>query len=385
MKIRKAVGLVLTLVILMLSVCGCTQQQVQLPSETLDNPFTAPEQTEPVLSTQTQSPQPTEDTHPQATEPNYDFPQLETPQGVSIGLGGEKLIDDVGAYRVYSGGEMALTYSITASGFTTTGIGVLLFVDGQPQPYKTADDDTYRYLHVFYPPNEMQQKYDVTFVPVTGEAGDMLELSIININFPSYTALYGNYGFAYTDGAVEVSTRLYYESTPDRLELPRGEDRVLSVNVSHVDLTAAEIQGWSGDDLLKRIEANIYINGETEHKTIKYYGVDPDEPLKILVEMLGCHYAEYSLVLFVDNEPVYLDNGEILNISTNSGQKVVVEVELDISDSDGEVVVYGLLVPRNYFSIGFTNYCSLQSLGTSYIYSAETFAEFYLENYKGGE
>ena len=55
---------------------------------------------------------------------------------ISHGPIGKKLTDEVGAYRLYEGGEMHLAYDISAQGLQDHGIGILLFVDGYPSHTK---------------------------------------------------------------------------------------------------------------------------------------------------------------------------------------------------------------------------------------------------------
>ena len=52
----------------------------------------------------------------------------------------------------YTGGEMTLPIFLESSGrVQTVGIGILLFLDGKPQPYRLEGESEYTYLHIFYP------------------------------------------------------------------------------------------------------------------------------------------------------------------------------------------------------------------------------------------
>ena len=71
---------------------------------------------------------------------------------LSAGLHDDCPSDDYGPYITYTGGEMSMGYEIGSSGkIRESGIGILLFLDGQPQPYRLEGESTYTYLHTFYP------------------------------------------------------------------------------------------------------------------------------------------------------------------------------------------------------------------------------------------
>ena len=70
---------------------------------------------------------------------------------LSAGLHDDCPSDDHGPYITYTGGEMSMGYEIGSSGkVRESGIGILLFLDGQPQPYRLEGESTYTYLHTFY-------------------------------------------------------------------------------------------------------------------------------------------------------------------------------------------------------------------------------------------
>ena len=254
--------------------------------------------------------------------------------------------DEKGSFLVYDGGDLKVTYTINASGlFDEEGVGILIFVDGQPQPYKTSSNDEYRYLHVFYPTDNVEMTEDFYFIPVTGEAGDTLEIWFANINYPYYSLTNGMRGFAYTSGSVRVGTRLVMNSSAQDTISVDVQDRVNAVSVTHVDLTSAETSEWTSAQWQERYEYRMYVNGS---QSIYIYNTKEEDPVKLRFEVWGNPYVHYGLVFFIDNEPVSISEEDRIYFGVNSGQKTVVEVELDMSGFDGECVVYAALVPRNW-------------------------------------
>ena len=90
---------------------------------------------------------------------------------VIIGAAGDSQKDEKGTFYTYNGGEMVLPFRVEGSGsIVCSGIGILLFVDGLPQPYKTEGTD-YGFLHTFFPPDNEAYTVDLVFTPVTGKPG----------------------------------------------------------------------------------------------------------------------------------------------------------------------------------------------------------------------
>ena len=105
---------------------------------------------------------------------------------MSFGLADEPLRDETSFYREYAGGELTLPVLLDCTGYIQqVGVGLLLFLDGQVQPYRAAGSDTYEYLHIFYP-SDTEKVFPVTFVPVTGAQGDSPDLYMVGMLAPDY-------------------------------------------------------------------------------------------------------------------------------------------------------------------------------------------------------
>ena len=275
------------------------------------------------------------------TEPSFN---------IGMALATEFQQDQKGSYLVYEGGEMNVSFEIKTSGnIAQKGIGVLLFIDGQPQPYKTDENPEYAYLQIFYPTTG-QNIYNFSFIPVTGTQGDDLEIYTASVLYPTYSKTEGYVGMVYTSGSVILGFRLKYEQAPPADSYPEKQPWLSETTVSFIDTTASEIRGWSDDDLRERIAYNFYINETDDMNKREVYDVSADEYVSVRYEIWGSPYVNYGLVFFVDNVPVRGTDVENLMIEVKNGQKTVVEAKLDLKQFDGESVVYAILVPRNYRS-----------------------------------
>lgn len=339
-------SILLLLILLCFAIAGCAAAPAGAtrPSGAETMPTVADLFTQPVESTEPE---------PASTVPAGEI----VLGGISHGFRGEPSQDDAGLYYRYEGGEMRFPYSIDASGgLTQAGIGILLFVDGQPQPYKTAEDEDYRYLHTFYSKKNFITE-EFIFTPVTGQAGDMLEIYAVNINYPDWSPSKEAFGFAHTMGMIWAGMRLQYQASPAPAVLPETAARLLACEKRYVDLTEDEIRGWSSQDLQQEVAWKFLVNGHGDAGTAAITGITPEDPLELYFEILGSPYAQFGLVVYLNNEPVFLDGENALYLDIQSGKKTVVEAQVDMAGFDGEGVVYAILVPRNF--------CSESLLGTS--------------------
>lgn len=345
--IRKRNWLLIIILCVIFSACAMQQQEEEHtettdPSQqTVDNIFAQPDDTEPAST-----------------------PINELYLGsISHGPIGEKLIDEVGAYRLYEGGEMHIAYDISAQGLQDYGIGILLFVDGYPQPYKTTTNDTYAYMHTFDLNIRGYVKDELIFAPVVGEAGDTLEIYTLNINYPEYFAGESDFGFAHTSGSVAAGTRLMYQETPGIASFPDASVCASEFTKEYIDLTSKEISGWSDEKLQSEVKWKFCLNRE-EGGTI---GIRYSEQLEIYFEIWGNSDIEFGLVLYLNNEPVLIDGIAMVEIDIENGKKTVVNLNIPTEGMDENSVFYAVLVQRNYRTTDAGTSCYIQTTSTFYI------------------
>ena len=328
----KKVWIFLILVALLLTACAPEKgprETTQIP--TVENVFTQPSTTAPDSPTET-------------TEP------VGLGGGLSFGFETQER-DSQGAYLTYTGGELVVPCSIDTSGnIGSKGIGVLLFVDGLPQPYKAEGKD-YAYLHTFQFDQPGSRVIDLSFTPVTGEAGDELEIYGVSVVAPNYSYTEdGPLSFTYTNASPVIGCRLKYRETPPAEVFPKASPRLSQPEIRKEPLSYSEVGTWTEQDLLESIETHLYANGVTDTRTPCVFGIKESQPIQLRYEIFGSPYVRYHLVFFVDNQPVASQDGTPIFVDVENGQKTVVEAQLDMTGFDTESVLYAVLVPQNYFS-----------------------------------
>ena len=337
--------LILCLILaLSLAACGPAPSD---PTETVANPFTQETTTGPT------DPPATADATNAAANTKAPLPKND---GYSFGGTGQ-IMDDVSAHYDYTGGELQLGFQFRNLNFDYSkhGVGPLLFLDGIPQPYKTDEEPWYSYLHIYYPvPHSMNDEdaniMNISFIPVTGQAGDALELYITPVSDPNgkllNEELIGNF-YLQLDAKDNCARVIFYE-TPPELELPEVPDQVLSHSVTYAD--EPRLQSWSTLDLQLNHEISYTINGQERPANNSYiwYGFD-QEPVTLNFQIYGNSYVKYTLVCYKNYQPISIDPEDILYVDVKDGQRTEVEVQIDMSDFDGSTPVpfMVVLVPRN--------------------------------------
>lgn len=348
---KQCIALLLVIVLMSAAMMGCETENSEITATTIPDIFALP---------------------PKPTAPARKPPVDSRPGtgGVSHGFGSDLPHNERGRYLVYEGGELRVPYQLKATGDCARfDIGLFLFLDGKPQPYKTAESDFYSYMHTFQ--GTVNSTVELIFTPVTGEAGDTLELYGLFLLNPGYYPGDAAGPFQ-TMGSSTASTQLILEVTPDALELPDLPQRAVTHNVRYEDLTASEIAGWSAEDLETGWNYILKINGSDSG--VYCYHISNDTPLNLHFEIWGNPYTEYGIVFFVDHTPVAVEPDQVAFVSTPNGKKAVVEAEIDMSGFDGEAVVFAAVVTRNHYShpdaIPYTEFSK-----TCYLTSAASFEE----------
>lgn len=346
------------LVIILLGFCtGCNDQAnepgLEATVETVGNLFDVEPSTE-TISRQESLPQPQENQ-------SYN----------SIGITNEVQQDDLGAYLVYEGNEMHLGLRLRITDLPNQNIGIHLYVDGQPQPYYTAGNEVVQYMHIFPSQNGKEFTLDLIFTPVVGQAGDMLEIGFAIIAYPEYFIDETWTGITMIDWCgMGLTVRTKYMADPPAAELPVVNDHVLQLTQQYIDLTASEAEMFSSGEYQKEVEYEIHVNNQKSFGNI--FSVTNEDKLEIEFELKGSSVADFGLVLYLDHQPVSVNEEDMVFVRTQNGKKVTVKAQIDLSSFACEGVFYAVIVPRNYRTDQLGGSCLLTILGPYYLSDAES-------------
>lgn len=135
----------------------------------------------------------------------------------------EYRLDEMGHYVPYEGGEMHLPYSFVYSGnkLSEYGLAIMLFLDGQLQPFRIGESDSLQNVHILYPEETNGSKtvtIDLIFIPISGNSGDTLDLTIISRQYPDWKWDQNEVGS--NENISQISTRLKLFYTPPESTRP---------------------------------------------------------------------------------------------------------------------------------------------------------------------
>lgn len=345
----------ISLLLSMLLLCGCQAQEEQQPS--IDLSAIRPE---PTALTEA----------PTAPVSSFSWDDWYNGclgfKGVSLELSQEE--------PVYTGGELCLNVTCGASRveidefwyhvntIKKVEVGILLFLDGQLQPYRTAAVSEYRYMQTCTPTPLEDLSLELYLTPVTGKAGDCLELQVVCLVWPDYFVDDGPAWYQHTAYMVGDTALIQFQADPAPAELPPVQDRVVSVSIQQEELRQTGLK-----DTFEQHSTLFYTRDGGQ-----LYGITaPTEPVLLRYESTGNLTGRYALVVFVDNQPVSVSQEDLVFFQNEAGKRTVVRLELDLSDFDGESVVYMIAVPRNCLSGGLPAW--QDSIEPYYLSGAESF------------
>lgn len=367
--------ILLLVLCLMLTSTGCGSQQPESAPPTVADLF---DNTATIPSEDTFSTQAMEETVP---APSFASISSITEFGLP-----EYQLDEVGHYVSYEGGEMRLPYSFTYSGskLSEYGVAIMLFLDGQLQPFRTSENDTLQNVHILYPEESIGSKtvtLDLVFTPVAGNSGDTLDLTILSRQYPGWKWDHDSAGIM--EDTSSITTRLKLSQTPRESVRLETTDLLLDWCCEYTDASHSEYKAWEGNSMAK-LSSCMRINGDGYTKDDSLFGnqyqfsVTPDVPMELTMELLNTSGVEYGIVVFVDNQPISVEPDDLIFIDAASGQKAKLTVRIDMSTFKEYSRVYAVVVPRNYLAtFGYTSeeVFDVTTTDQVYLFSAHSWAE----------
>ena len=278
--------------------------------------------------------------------------------------------EKLGTYYVYEGGEMCLTLEIDAEGSNALlDVGVIIHLNGIPQPYRLEGETEYRYFHAFPYEGEvrdgepyMEKEIKIYFVPVDGQSGDTLTLSMLAIRNSEY---HEKQPYLVTDclfGVLSMERLVRFDETPPVFEYQKPSVRLSNLTTSYVDCTQEEIGSWTAYELQGKREMYLYVNDlpvswDDPDFDGNIYGITRDEPIRLRFEVWGSPHFTYGLTFYINHEPVIAEGMEMIPVEIHNGQKTVIEADLNLPDFDGDSIIYAGLIPQNSWMSEIENQC----------------------------
>lgn len=221
--------------------------------------------------------------------------------------------------RVYTGSPLHVTCRLSASHDTWgDGIGLLLLLDGRPQPYRTGDSDALRYMHTFQPLMGGGPDVELTFDPVAGHEGQTLDLVAVAVKNPDRHTSDPTVPFDHTGGALAALCQVEFEAEPGETTVPGGNRLGCEAEITMEDTPG---------------------NGYSFRFTP---GARQEGKQKFQAQLTGPAGAEMWVAVYFNNQPV-----SCLPFTGMENQRTVVDMVMDLRDFQGDGMVYAVFYGRN--------------------------------------
>lgn len=254
----------------------------------------------------------------------------------------------------YNGGELKIDYSVRASG-KAKNVGFLVFVDGQPQPYKfNSSDAPYEYMHIFdLAEDDKDTPFAFVFTPVTGKKGDTLQVSIASVYNPAFipdmkkTASYGGY-----QTTLEAGRPLVFNRDADPLDvssIPRQEVlshvRLSTEPVTQELLEKHSIMGQVDMEALdKNVYSDLYIEGDVRQD---HFQVERSGTLHVAFKLFGHPGMRYRNTFYLNHKALAGKDGISFETALTKGDVTVIDAELELEKLEDFNTFYVVSVPLN--------------------------------------
>ncbi len=249
----------------------------------------------------------------------------------------------------YSGGEIQIPVTLTVESYEYSGVGLIAFLDGIPQPFHLNEGEDDQYINVLYLPDG-NHDYTVSFLPVTGTVGQWSELWIGFVLNPELVI--PNLDFVWYERRacdMFIFIHINFLTEPEYPTVPSIESRQISQTVSYEPVSYAESIVLPEDQRDLQNCAYYSVDGQrviTTGTTDRRYSASAENPVTVQLKVYGLPDINYRLVFYYDNLPITLDPMEIIDYQ--DGEKAIVETTVDLTGFDGYARLSAYLVPLNY-------------------------------------
>lgn len=252
----------------------------------------------------------------------------------------------------YNGDEMEIDYTITFQG-QVPYFGFLVFIDGEPQPYKVdTTKSSYEYIHEFKLVNNEEKNIKFIFTPVTGKKGDLLEISIVSIFYPSFlpdminTTSYGNY-----HQVLPSQYMIMFNQDAGKLDLSDSMETtyITDFKQSKERITPELLLKHNADEssVDTMVYSEFYINN-VEMGIVNSVKLDTKDLLHITYKMFGHPNAKYKNIMYINQMPVTV-NGKVFDTYLKKGEVSLLDLDIDISKLNDINSLYIISIPTNMY------------------------------------
>lgn len=267
---------------------------------------------------------------------------LFTQSSGAIGFG---FLDQEADEYAYNGKDVVIRYYMENLGEANEDIaetGLLLFVDGESQPYKinlNGKESTTETMQKFKLQPGERLEFEIIFTPVSGKKGDkvgIIPAVIWSPNFMPENGEIARFGNCYR---LNTNIPLTINMEQDGL----NETKNSSTGYNIVDIPQSvlnQYEGVEGMDTYDILDSSVGF--EIELPDDKNKLLIKDDKLEVTLNLYGGKQVTDKITLFIDNQPVRIDEGDFVEVKTQKGKMCQIKATIDASSINKNSVLYGV-------------------------------------------
>ncbi len=293
----------------------------------------------------------------QSAEPSAENPfNYEGPPDVLGSMGhGIDLPDGGESVVTYDGGELKLPYYVTGSG-SGKNIGLLVYMNGVPQPYRIDGEGEYAYMHIFDLQNDDEKyRFDLSFVPAAGSAGETVRATIASIYYPQFKPdMVNSSGYGFYQGAASAGYDIIFKADPPEDGAYVSADVLLeNVAVSNELMTEEFIERnlesggltSGGQSPLDRLDTEVLTfisyDGEKVYDNLDMTGRDT---VRVAFELCGVPGTTLQVSFYANHAPLGDGTADCWEITLEKGKVARVEADVRVSELGDITTFYAAAV-----------------------------------------
>lgn len=276
---------------------------------------------------------------------------------------------DADSNMVYDGSEIEFEYFIDNTG-ASMSVGMLMFVNGIPQPYSVEGEEGQTYMHIQESPSKQKITVKASFTPITGNKGDTLGVRFLSILNPQIRPEKLEYIYGHTNAMMTFFPR-YIEMEEDSgysaVEYPRFS---APRQMTEKELEQAIYVDARGNEVNKLRQFNFFAQ-RVSNEDLPYLDVI-EQSLTVDVQGFGGPAGEYVLIPYINQVPVL--NEDFPCVLTVEDEKDISsrEVTIDLSELDAET--YQIETFNTFYMIAVPvdgNFQFDPAISKSYVFEGE--------------
>jgi hypothetical protein len=275
---------------------------------------------------------------------------IDNSQGTDIGsfyIGPQ----EIGEAYIYSGEEVHIPFRLEGLSENPADFGLLLFVDGYPQPYKILNEQEEitgeATMHKFILMKEDVQLFDIVFTPTAGQAGETVGVvysAIFNPDFIPESEERPNYGLYHSITAT-MPQELYFET-----DVIEDDEKAFTEFIEEdiPDDISMKYAGYGTDSSWLDSTPKLFLFSDDDDSNDLNNSIFCSENGKIELKFRilgGVNGITYQTNIYINHEPVNIMGFDCFEITVEKGKMYTASFELDISEYDHLNTIYAISNP----------------------------------------